>query len=298
MVIGTQPMSKIYYSDIPKENLSISQLIFQKTKSFDRDIALQGLTFYEFSLEELGLPTAEKLLAQVSDIEQQVGLQNWVNRTNINRYYKGFSLTYNPNYCDSIESIYHQTMGSTQVTQNYSRNNQVDINIRDTYYDTYAFRKIPPVVKTILGEFVDKFYFSLFRSRVAYFNPIVPPRGKSDDWHIDEAPYELLRINIPLQTCNEHLLDIDGADEYGNTLSLKGKHLAVGKAYIWNTRIPHRIYIDNIVSSFLPRIHMVLGLSPWIRYNDTEDSFEESKYYGTPIQQIVENKLFLQTNCR
>ncbi len=291
-------MSKIYYSDIPQENFSISQFIFQKTKPFTSATALRGLTFYEFTLEELGLPPAEKILAQILDIEHQVGLQNWVNRTKTSRYYKGFSLTYNPNYCDSIESIYHQTMGSTQVTQNYSRNNQSDINIRDTYYDTYAFRKIPPVIKTVLGDFVDKFYFSFFRSRVAYFTPVVPPRGKTDDWHIDEAPYELLRINIPLQTCKEHLLDIAGSDEYGNTFDLKGKHLEVGKAYIWNTRIPHRVYINNIVSSFLPRIHMVLGLSPWIKYNDIDDSFEESKYYGMPIHEIVENKLFLQSNNR
>lgn len=291
-------MSKIYYSDIPQENFSISQNIFQKTRPFDSKESLKGLSFYEFTLEDLGLPPAEILLSQILDIEHQIGLQNWVNRTKINRYYKGFSLTYNPNYCDSIESIYHQTWGSTQITQNFSRNNQTDINVKDTYYDTYAFRKIPPIIKTKLGNFIDNFYFSFFRSRVAYFNPIVPHKEKDIGWHIDETPYELLRINIPLQTCKEHLLDIDGTDEYGNTLCLKGKHLEVGKAYIWNTRIPHRIYIDNIVSSFLPRIHMVLGLSPWIKYNDAEDSFEESKYYGTPIHQIVENKLFLQSNNR
>lgn len=289
-------MPKIYYQDIPNGNFSISQFIFRKTKPFISETALRDLTFYEFTLEELGLPSADKLLAQVLDVEHQVGLQNWVNRTKTIKHYKGFSLTYNPNYCDSIESIYHQTMGSTQVTQNYSRNNQTDINIRDTYYDTYGFRKIPPIIKASLGDFVDRFDFPFFRSRVAYFDPVVPPRGKTDDWHIDEAPYELLRINIPLQTCKEHVLDIVGSDEYGNNFNLNGKHLEVGKAYIWNTRIPHRVYINNIVSSFLPRIHMVLGLSPWIKYNDVDDSFEESKCYGMPIHEIVVKKLFLQSN--
>jgi hypothetical protein len=287
-------MSKIFYSDIPQENFSISQFIFQKTKPINISAVLSDLTFYEFTLEELGLPPAEKLLEQICKIEQKVGLQNWVNRTKTNRYYKGFSLTYNPNYCDSIESIYHQTMGSTQLTQNYSRNNQSGITIKDTYYDTYAFRKIPPIVKENLAEFIDKFYFPFFRSRVAYFSPIVPNNGKGEDWHIDEAPYELLRINIPLQTSKEHLLDIDGSDDIGNTFCLKAKHLEIGKAYIWNTRIPHRVYIDKIVSSFDPRIHMVLGLSPWIKYDDTDDSFTESEYYGMSIKEIVENKLFLK----
>jgi hypothetical protein len=287
-------MSKIYYSDIPQENFSISQYIFQNTRPIDSSTALNDLTFYEFTLEELGLPSAETLLERILHIEKQVGLQNWVNQTKLNRYYKGFSLTYNPNYRDSIESIYHQTMGSTQLTQNYSRNNQSGITIKDTYYDTYAFRKIPPIVKENLAEFIDKFYFPFFRSRVAYFSPIVPNNGKGEDWHIDESPCELLRINIPLQTSKEHLLDIDGSDDNGNTFYLKAKHLEIGKAYIWNTRIPHRVYIDKIVSSFNPRIHMVLGLAPWIKYDHTDDSFTESEYYGMSIKEIVENKLFLK----
>jgi hypothetical protein len=288
-------MSKIYYQDFLRETVSLSQSIFQKTKQFDPAAALSGMQFYEFTLEELGLPPAEALLQQVLNIEKQVGLQHWVNRTKTAKDYKGFSLTYNPNYSDNIESIYHQTWGSTQLTQNYSRNNQDDINIKDTYYDTYAFRKTPPLVERHLGNFIDKFSFPIFRSRIAYFNPFFPNLGKDESWHIDEPPYQLLRINIPLQTCKEHLLDIDGVDDHGHKFTLIGKHLEVGKAYIWNTRIPHRIYINNIVSSPKPRIHIVLGLAPWIKYNDIEDSYEESIYYGKPINEIVENKLFLKS---
>jgi hypothetical protein len=289
-------MSKIYYQDLLQENDSLSQSIFQKTKPFDPAAALSGMQFYEFTLEELGLPSAEVLLQQVLAVEQQVGLQHWVNRTKTANDYKGFSLTYNPNYCDNIESIYHQTWGSTQLTQNYSRNNQNDINIKNTYYDTYAFRKIPPLVETHLGNFIDKFSFPIFRSRIAYFNPLFPKPGKDESWHIDEPPYQLLRINIPLQTCKEHLIDIRGADDHGHKFSLLGKHLQVGKAYIWNTRMPHRIYINKKVSSTNPRIHIVLGLAPWIDYNSIDDSYNESKYYGTPIKEIVERKLFLKSN--
>lgn len=289
-------MSKIYYSDFSQESDTLSQSIFRKTTQFDPATALSGLDFHEFTLTELGLPSAEVLLEQVLNIEKQVGLQSWVNQTKTSKDYQGFSLTYNPNYCDNIESIYHQTWGSTQLTQNYSRNDQIDINIKDTYYDTYAFRKIPLIVNTYLGNFIDKFYFPVFRSRVAYFNPVSPNFGKDQSWHIDEPPYYLLRINIPLQTCKEHLLDIEGSDEHGNSIQVKGKHLEVGKAYIWNTRIPHRVYINNLVSSTKPRIHIVLGLAPWIDYNDMDDSYSESKYYGIPIKDIVENKLFLKSN--
>jgi hypothetical protein len=289
-------MSKIYYSDFHQETDSLSQSIFQKTKQFDPSVVLNGMQFYEFTLKELGLPPVAVLLQQVLAIERQVGLQHWVNRTKTAKDYKGFSLTYNPNYCDSIESIYHQTWGSTQLTQNYSRNNQNDINIKNTYYDTYAFRKIPPLVETHLGNFIDKFSFPIFRSRIAYFNPLSPNFGKDESWHIDEPPYQLLRINIPLQTCKEHLIDIDGADEYGNSFKLLEKHLEVGKAYIWNTRIPHRIYINKKVSLLKPRIHIVLGLAPWLIYNSADDSYEESIHYGKSIDEIVKNKLFLKSN--
>jgi hypothetical protein len=288
-------MTKIFYSEIPQDSeVSLSQSIFEKTEKFDPASALVGLNFYEFTLEELGLPSADVLLKQVFEVERQVGLQHWVNQTRTAKNYKGFSLTYNPNYCDNIESIYHQTWGSTQLTQNYSRNNQEDIKVKNTYYDTYAFRQIPPIVCTHLGDFLKKFQFPIFRSRVAYFDPFLPVTGKDESWHVDEPPFELLRINIPLQTSLEHLLDVDGVDEYGNTFNLKEKHLEVGKAYIWNTRIPHRVYIKNAVFSRKPRIHIVLGLSPWIDYNSTEDSFSQSSTYGMSIKHIVENKLFLK----
>lgn len=280
-----------FYKDIKGE---IAAEVFDKPYSL-KD-ALKDLTFYEFTLEELGLPPADVLLNQVKIIEQQVGLQNWVNQTKTSRDYKGFSLTYNPNYQDNIDSIYHQTLGSAQLTQNFSRQQQTDISVKDTYYDTYAFRKIPPLIKEHLGTFIDSFTFSIFRSRIAYFSPFFPNLGKDESWHKDESPYQLLRINIPLQTASEHVIDIDGDDGHGNNFSLLGKHLEIGKAYLWNTRIPHRIYINKKSQSTNPRIHVVLGLAPWIKYNEDTDSYEESEHYGKPIKEIVEAKLFLKSN--
>jgi hypothetical protein len=278
-----------FYKDIKGE---ISSELFQPL-SYSPSDALNDFTFYEFTLKELGLPESSILLDQVKVIEQQVGLQNWVNQTKAAKSYKGFSLTYNPDYLDNIDSIYHQTWGSNQLTQNFSRQNQTDINIKNTYYDTYAFRKLPPLVKEHLGDFISKFNFSIFRSRIAYFNPIFP-KIQDESWHKDEPPFQLLRINIPLQTCQEHVIDIDGTDDYGNSFTLLNKHLEIGKAYIWNTRIPHRIYINKMVSSFKPRIHIVLGLSPWINYNDEDDSYSHSDHYGKSIKDIVVNKFFLK----
>ena len=111
-------------------------------------------------------------------------------------------------------------------------------------------------------------------------------------WHVDEPPYHLFRINIPLETSEEYILEIKGSDDFGNTLDLS-KHLKVGKAYIWNTRIPHRVCTNKICQNPKDRIHMVLGFSPWFNYIETEDAFVKSKLYGLTMDEIISKKLFV-----
>jgi hypothetical protein len=103
----------------------------------------------------------------------------------------------------------------------------------------------------------------------------------------------MFRINIPLQTSAEHVLQINGKDEYNNKLIMT-KHLEVGKAYIWNTRIPHRI--TTTTSCTTERIHLVLGFGTWIDYNPVDDTFSKSQLHGLPLKTIVEEKMFLKGN--
>jgi hypothetical protein len=93
----------------------------------------------------------------------------------------------------------------------------------------------------------------------------------------------LFRVNIPLQTSEEHVLEINGSDEYGNTLTLS-KHLEVGKAYIWNTRIPHRVTITKPCINPIDRIHLVLGFGTWVDYDPYFDTFSKSSLHGLPLK--------------
>lgn len=259
---------------------------------------LKSFTFYEFTLEELGLPNYQELLSAVKEIESKVGLVGWRRSDGESKFYKGFSLTYNPEYTDLDTSIYHQTWGSPLLKQNFGRN--VDLgfhtNTKNNYYDTYGFRSRPPLIEQYLGKFLDRFRFSVLRSRIAYhFMHGVTPKNDTG-WHVDEFPYQLLRINIPLQTSHEYILDIEGRDEFGNSLSIKNKHLETGKVYLWNTRIPHRVAIKEKCQTKQPRIHMVLGVSPYFIYDTIKDSYSKSTFFGHSIDNLVRNRLFVK-NC-
>jgi hypothetical protein len=127
---------------------------------------------------------------------------------------------------------------------------------------------------------------------VAFYNLFLQKPGMSG-WHVDEHPNHLLRINIPLQTSPEHVLEIKDQDEFGNSLNLV-KHLEVGKAYIWNTRIPHKVDISKPIFVRQDRIHLVIGMSPWIDYDPESDTYFKSEYLGMPLKEIVENKYIIK----
>jgi hypothetical protein len=257
---------------------------------------IKNMGFYEFSLSDLGLPSHENLLNSVLNIKDSVGLQGWRNNDTESEIYKGFSLTYNPNFIDKNVGVHHQTMGSFNLFQSFGRKLGSFENKKDTYYDSFSFRKIHPLIKNELNYLFEKFSFSLLRSRVAWVYGYDLGEQKTDKWHVDEDPNQILRINIPLQTSEENVIDIVGTDEYNNTLNIVDKHLEVGKAYIWNTRIPHRITFNKKCLSHSPRIHLVLGFCTWFDYNEHKDVFTPNQCWGMNVDEIVRKKLFLKNN--
>ena len=259
------------------------------------EVSIQGMTFYEFSLSELGLPSADTLLKQIINIKNQVGLRGWKYKNIESRTYQGFSLTYNPDFIGEEKSIYHQTWGSAQLPQNYGRINGLASfdSKKNSYYDSYAFRKRPPLIEKNLNSLLDKFSMPTLRSRVAWHFAYGKNKENIKAWHIDEFPYHILRVNIPLQTSDEHVIDIVGDDDFGDSLDIKNKHLEVGKVYIWNTRIPHCVSLNSLCKNPNPRIHIVLGLCPWFNYDEDDDSFVQNSLHGQDLDHIIRNKLFV-----
>lgn len=257
--------------------------------------SIHGMTFYEFTLSELGLPSADILLEKIESIKNQVGLKGWKSKNIESQTYRGFSLTYNPDFRGDEKSIYHQTWGSIQLPQNYGRVNGLASfdSKKNSYYDSYAFRKITPLVKKNISSILNRLSMPLLRSRVAWHFAYLKQKENIEGWHIDELPYHILRVNIPLQTSEEHVIDIVGEDDYGNSLDIRNKHLEIGKAYIWNTRIPHCVSVNKLCKNPKPRIHIVLGLCPWFDYDSEEDSFVQNNMHGMSLDHIIKNKLFV-----
>ena len=169
-----------------------------------------GMSFYEFPLEDLGLLPAYELLVQVEDLKARLGLRGWKHKDIESRSYRGFSLTYNPDYIGDEKSVYHQTWGSAQLPQNYGRINGLARfdSKKNSYYDSYAFRKIPPMVKNNMNPLLDRLSMPLLRSRVAWHIAYGRRKENIEAWHVDEFPYHILRVNIPLQNSEEHVIDI------------------------------------------------------------------------------------------
>tara|TARA_Y100000389_G_scaffold65533_1_gene61589 strand:+ start:1218 stop:2009 length:792 start_codon:yes stop_codon:yes gene_type:complete len=242
--------------------------------------------WYEFTLEELGLPSVDKILKGVKEIESKVGLFNWRTKHHTHEKYKGFGLTYNPNFFDKNESKYSQVWGSPLLEQYYGAEKGTGdhTQMKDTYYDTFGFCKIDETIQEHLGFFLDKFTFPISRSRVAYIFGYGEEPNKDKGWHVDEPTGQLLRINIPLQT----------SDEYVMEWSDKQYKLEIGKLYLWNTRMPHRPTMIRKVETKQPRINMVLGITPWLDLNHNTCEYTRNNLFGKPVNEIVKEKLFVK----
>ena len=288
-----------YVADYKDTTKNISQNLYD-LNFFIKDNAkhiLEDFTFYEFTLEELGLPSADVILKGVKNVEEKVGLEGWkINGGENKGIYEGFSLTYNKDYFDNTVSPYHQTWGHKLQDQIFS--GRVSLgkfkNQKNNYYDTFGFRNMHDIIYDNFKELIDRLNMPMLRSRVAYLwhhNDIYD--NFLANWHVDEPSFEMLRINIPLQTKPEFQIRIKGSDWHGNTYEME-KHLEIGKAYIWNTNIPHAYGSIHGAPEDFERIHLVLGLSTYFDYDKNKDCFIKNSNYGMRMKDIVSQKLFVK----
>ncbi|MGJ4931907.1 hypothetical protein ACQR1I_32775 [Bradyrhizobium sp. HKCCYLS2038] len=244
---------------------------------------------YRFIEMDLDPALLAALRSAVLDAIDKFGHAGWQRADGKASTYGGFSLAYNPNHRDNLDPNV-SSLGTPQNTADRFFYNQRDRNrpLKDSYFDTYGFRRRTPASQHgALGTFLDQLQVPLIRSRVGIiYGSQVDPADENylatAGWHRDEPVYENLRVNIPLQTDPNFVFQIEGEAP---------RHLEVGKAYSWDTHVPHRVYCQG--KTTLDRVHLVLGTSPWFTYHADDDAWEPNASFGKvhPFELLMDGRI-------
>lgn len=215
----------------------------------------------------------KKLIQSCREANEKFGYKGWQTANGREKSYGGLSLVYNPDYIENVNPNAH-TLGTVKNQPTEFFYSQVNnfVSLRNTYFDSYAFRKHSPcVTQTGLYKFITSFKRSPIRSRLATINAefVNPEERKMFGWHRDETVFENLRINIPIETDETFMFQIE---------KTKPEHLSVGQAYSWDTNIPHRVFPTTQEKK--SRTHLVLGFSPWFDYLEQDDSYISNEFFG------------------
>jgi hypothetical protein len=264
------------------------QTIFGYLSSrFDLETAMQpflartaALHRYDLSLDLPPLETACRTVIA------QYGLRGFRNTADdvAAPTYGSLSLTCNPDVAGDPHSA---TLGSAHL-----RNGQYFYGtdktfsqmpkLKGDYYDSYGFRQLTPAANhAALGQLLRGFALPVIRSRLSVI-PGDNPEALKDSygWHRDENIFHNLRINIPIWTAPEYLLEIETVlpqPEAGSATAQR-HHLRHGFAWSWDTNQPHRVFASGPTAQ--SRCHLVIGLAPWFDYDPVTDAWSPNQWFG------------------
>lgn len=196
--------------------------------------------------------------------------------------YVSSSLTWNPEAVDKISDDPHMaTLGSTALK--YGSAALYDTygvkSWRNTYNDTYAFIKRTPYSQfKNIGKLLDTFSRTLVRSRISTILANQEESTKFDyAWHNDELIFVNLRVNIPIKTNPDYVLQIMSKAEE-NDLDITEFSMKPGHGYVYDTNKFHRPLCKKLNS--LDRVHMICGVSPWFDFDEESQSWISNEYFG------------------
>ncbi len=218
--------------------------------------------------------------------------------------YVGFSLTWNPHHIDRLDP-YYSTLGTPRNKGGeffaLARPHEQPLR-KNSYWDAYGFNAVHPLITRHFACLFDRFSLTLIRSRAACIRHTERERITSPEfmWHLDESPFCNLRLNIPLSSAPEYLMEIDSERRHpsipqrsagGPPLYWRG-HLAVGRCYSWDTQVAHRVFAEG--SPDRDRVHLVLGFSPWFDFDPEHRVWTSNAHYGRvhPLDLMASGAVF------
>jgi len=232
---------------------------------------------------------ASGLLSEIYQLYRHVGARAWRSQKALGLY--GLSLSYNPSHARflwpeaSFGDPRYQAFSGFDYFQAVERDQKN--RVKDDYLDSLGFRKLLPEVNgcQILRALLARSQLPLVRSTVRTLNgSVIHPTPRGDGgYHVDDSPFEVLRINIQLS----------GFDDYG--IQYKGcepLYRAVPQALVINTDRLHRVYVRR--PNDVLRTSLVLGFTPWLSYDASTDSWAPNQYFGRihPYDMVREGLIF------
>ena len=177
---------------------------------------------------------------------------------------------------------YRQTEDYYAAVQNDTAN-----RVKDDYLDSLSFRMLHPGVRKYpeLLKLLTMFSVPVARVTCRTVAGCAAPPSRYGDrgFHTDDSPFELLRLNIAIHNDGSFGL------EYEDGTLVR---FVSGRNAIVNTHVPHRVHVARHTLS--ARTHLVIGLVPWLRYDETNDSWSCNRYFGTihPFDMVRKGLLF------
>lgn len=199
----------------------------------------------------------------------------WKSRDNPMLY--GLSLSCNPDHDPSQQkggSFGHDRYRK-ETTENYYKAVQQDTvnRVKGDYLDSYGFRKILPQALEMkyLMNLLAGFNLPIIRSTIRTTNGYLCIKNNAEDsgMHQDDSPFEVLRINLCITNNGHYGFQYKGLDP---VIPEPGSHMVI------NTDHDHRLWYKQ--SSHFQRTHIIVGLSPWLDYDEVNDSWSPNKYFG------------------
>lgn len=194
--------------------------------------------------------------------------------------YLSASLSWNPFSIDSLSQDPHQnTLGSSKYSSGSA--DLIQAGLKNTYADTLSFNQRTPFshYKSI-GTLLDSFQLPLIRSRISIMTPGHDDIKKTEYmWHRDETVFLNLRINVPVVSGPEYVIQLmseDPSDPY--KVDFQEFALIPGQVYVYNSHKNHRPFAKaNATSS---RTNMICGVTPWFDFDPIRQVWSSNKYYG------------------
>jgi len=261
--------------EIPKKT-AIHQFLLENTDFEDQIQNLPKMSdpfvtiAHKFSIEALVLEARQMLDSQIFQPHHLKGVPA------PNPTYSSIPVTIDPESVDApLGAIDSTGLGSNRFSGGSFADYRPSDMLRNTYNDPYSMLVISPRFSSgCFGSTLALIQRTLIRSRLSMTEmnrPLAPNAG----WHNDEPIFLNFRINIPLITTENNVVQLL---EVGRRTKVIEVPLKIGTAVGYDSHRIHRAFTKN--GDTLRRINLILGVAPWFDFNPSARTWSTNEFYG------------------